>query len=118
MGRGLGRLQKAILAIAHERHGRSPLDYVSAREILIAHYGFPTNGKPVSKRASPAFDRGAVGLGRYLTASVAVAQCFNRLAARGLVERRPRRGVSLTGAGVKRARAMNINTHTNDIICP
>jgi hypothetical protein len=37
------------------------------REILISHYGFPMNDKPINKyRGSLVFDRKAIGYRRYM----------------------------------------------------
>jgi hypothetical protein len=106
MGRGLGKLQKAILVIAYEKHNRNSTNFVDAREILIKHYKFPTNGRPASSNRGLVFDRRAIGFKQYMSASVTVAQCFNRLAAKGLVERQFCYGITLTRAGVRQARAI------------
>ncbi|HUK99782.1 MAG TPA: hypothetical protein VLX29_02885 [Nitrospirota bacterium] len=98
----------AILTIAYEKYRQDAAAYVSAREILVEHYGFPIKGKYVGAgRCAPIFDRREIGVKRYMSASVTVAQCFNRLTAKGLVERRYCYGIRLTGVGVRRVKEIN-----------
>ena len=111
MGRGLGSLQKAILAIAHERSEQDPYAYVDAREVLIRHYRFPTSGKHLKEhKLSLVFDRRGIGCKRYMSANVTIAQCFNRLARKGLVERCYGHGVRLTRVGIRQ-----VNEYRNSI---
>ena len=107
MGKGLGNLQRAILLVAYEKYMRNSAAYVSAREILIGYYGFPTNGKPLNRYSSSlVFDRRVIGFRRYMSASVTIVQCFNRLMVRGFVERDVGHGIRLTRAGAKQAREL------------
>ncbi len=118
MGRGLGCLQKSILAIAYELYTQNPLAFVDAREILIKHYKFPTNGRPPSTNKGLAFDRRIIGFQRYMSASVTIAQCFNRLAERGLVERQCGYGVRLTKTGARRVRKILLQKRVTPVLVP
>jgi hypothetical protein len=107
MGRGLGHVQKAVLRIALEKQQMGGSGQVYARDVLSRVYGFPTSVD--LDRARPGalvFDRRRIGVRRYHSASVTVARAFDRLAARGLVERRYGYGVRLTELGAERAKSL------------
>lgn len=99
MTKGLSKLQKKILQIAHKNQGN-----ILARDVLAEVYGFPANiqGK---KMGGMVFSRRAIGERRYQSASVSVARAFNRLAKRGLAHRQYS-GVTLTEAGVRIAESL------------
>lgn len=112
MSRGLGKLQKAILQIAYRKQKEDCDARVMARDVLIEYYGFPSlvdiSTAPIG---CPAFSVQWIGRKRYMSASVTVAQCFDRLAARGLVERVYGEGVRLTEAGSKVTEASRLINH-------
>src|SRR5208337_4656647 len=80
MGTGLGSLQRAILKLCLERYP----DYIAPKHVLCTYYEFPINGNMESKHV---FNRNAIGVKRYQSASASIQQAFNRLEKRGLIER-------------------------------
>ena len=96
MGKGLGPLQKAILRIAYKKRNEDSL--VSARDVLKEYYKFPVSHLPKSYNFFP---REYIGVNRYMSKSVTVAQCFNRLMERGLIHRFYGEGIKLTRKGIK-----------------
>ncbi len=78
---------------------------VYARDVLSRVYGFPTTvDLDTARPGGLVFDRRQIGVARYRSASTTVARCFDRLAARGLVERMY--GVRLTERGAERAKSL------------
>ncbi len=109
MVKGLSKLQKEILKIAYRN--RSPLsEYgdVTNSEVLIEVYNFPahppgpyhTSGKP------QIFNRVEIGINKYKAASVSIVKSFDRLAERGLAQRKQNHGIILTEEGMKIAKAL------------
>ncbi len=110
MGKGLSQLQKSILIIARRNRGRR-LGYstcdVTNRDVLIEVYGFRPLYSPEKKRnGCMIFDRQAIGINRYRSASVSVAKAFNRLVKRGLARREYNHGIILTGGGLRIAKTL------------
>ena len=116
MGRGLSQLQKSILIIARRNRGRRwkpggrwryrDGDVVN-REVLIKVYGFRPLYNPQKKRnGCTIFDRRAIGINRYRSASVAVVKAFNRLTKRGLARREYNHGIILTDEGLRVAKTL------------
>jgi hypothetical protein len=104
MGKGLGPLQIAILQLAYKKPDKSKYDFdISARSVLIEYYNFPVSHNPNYRTSI--FDRNLIGMKRYMSKSVTVAQCFNRLMDRGLVKRRYGQGIKLTRAGLRAAKS-------------
>jgi hypothetical protein len=89
--KGLSRLQRTILSLAAEKE--TPC--IEPWEILHRVYGFE-----ITRSGRLRFDRGRIGIKRYLAATVSVCKALNRLAARGLGERVPNRGIYLKAAGL------------------
>lgn len=107
MSRGLGQTQRAILRIGFKRSVSGQNDaVVSARDILITHYGFPPiRSLKSARRNAIMFRKADIGPSRYNSVSVAVCHSFNGLMRRGLVERaRWGGGFKLTREGVKLAK--------------
>ena len=98
MEKGLSELQKKILIMG----SRNPDGGVSSSEVLTEVYGFPVTG-----HGKMLFDRNFIGVKRYQSASVSVAKAFNRIASRGLAERKFNYGIKMTEAGWKVAKGLN-----------
>jgi hypothetical protein len=109
MGKGLSELQKCILKIAIKNFCAGSHEYiVPNREVLIEYYGFePICDLEGKLNRTQIFDRRAIGINRYRSASVAVVKAFNRLIWRRLAQRSYYGGISLTAAGVKAAKAIS-----------
>ena len=106
MMKRLSKLQKQIIQLAHRNKGS-----VLARNVLVGAYGFLTiTDIEAAKPGALVFNRKLIGPKRYQAASVAVARSFNRLAARGLVQRQYNRGITLTGQGVQVAKGLTPET--------
>ncbi len=108
MGKGLSELQKKILEMAYKNRNRgSGSGDVTNREVLIGYYGFKPSCSPQEKRnGAIIFDRQAIGINLYRSASVSVAKAFNRLADKGLAQREYCHGIILTGEGLKVAKTL------------
>ncbi len=106
MGKGLSELQKKILKMAYKNRGPGSGD-VTNREVLIEVYGFRPLYSPQEKRnGAIIFDRQAIGINLYRSASVSVAKAFNRLAGRGLGQREYGYGIILTNEGFRVAETL------------
>ncbi len=106
MGKGLSELQKKILEMAYTNRTRGSGD-VTNREVLIEVYGFRPLYSPQEKRnGAIIFDRQAIGINRYRSASVSVAKAFNRLAERDLARRKYCHGIILADEGFKVAKTL------------
>jgi hypothetical protein len=106
MGRGLSELQKTILRMAHRNQGN-----VENKDVLIEYYMFPTHAPgPSHESGTPQiFNRNAIGINRYRSASVSVVKAFNRLVKRGLAVREYNHGIVLTAKGNKMVRVLMKN---------
>lgn len=110
MSRGLGQTQRAILRIGFFKRAVSGQNdvIVSARDILVTHYGF-TPIRPIKSawRNALVFRKADIGLRRYNSVSVTVCHSFNGLIRRGLAERvKLGYGIKLTREGVKLAKTI------------
>jgi hypothetical protein len=108
MGKGLSELQIKILKMAYKNRNRgSGSGDVTNREVLIGVYGFrPLYSLQEKRNGAIIFDRQAIGINLYRSASVSVAKAFNRLADRGLARRKYGHGIILTDEGFKVAETL------------
>jgi hypothetical protein len=92
--KGLGKLQRSILALAEKQDGE-----VFARDVLINVFGFKPFRSIFMRWPRPGalvFCKPSIGRARYNSASVSVCKSFNRLVRRRLAERIPG-GIRLKG---------------------
>ena len=88
----LSTLQRSILRMAYERHGRgrreknpTPVDLYYA-EILAEHFGFPVSWyDPASHPGSHHFSRSEIGPRTYDAAQASLSRAVRRIEQRGLV---------------------------------
>ena len=109
MSRGLGQTQRAILRIGFFKRAVSGQDViVSARDILVTHYGFtPIRSIKSAWRNALVFRKADIGTRQYNSVSVTVCHSFNGLIRRGLAERvKMGYGIKLTREGVKLAKTI------------
>ena len=108
MARGLSELQQTILKMAYREQHRNQHRWdkfggVTNKGVLIEFYRFPfhPSAAETTSGTPQIFNRQEIGVSRYLSASVSVTKAFNRLAERGLVQRRYNHGILLTEKGFK-----------------
>ncbi len=92
--KGLGKLQRSILALAEKQDGE-----VFARDVLIHVFGFRPFRRIFMQWPRPGalvFRKADIGSARYNSASVSICKSFNRLVRRRLAERISG-GIRLTG---------------------
>ena len=111
MAKGLSTLQKTILLLAIRNFGdRTKIYGVANREVLIKYYGFEPYCETEGKRnGTQIFDRRAIGIKRYRSASVSVVKAFSRLVDRGLAYRELNYGIVLTEEGTRVAKELLLN---------
>ena len=110
MEKGLSKLQKGVLKLTYGKHIKGlPL---TNRDVLIEIYGFIplVDHKSVSLSAL-IFDRQAIGIKRYNSASVSTARVFGRLRDRGLINWRHHYGITLAPKGIEVVKRLNLRVH-------
>lgn len=85
----LSKLQRTIIALAHDQERITPAD------VKAAYYGFPFR-----RKGQFAFSVPEIGFSKYRAAGVSVSRALATLRKKGLVER-VWHGVRLTGEGQK-----------------
>jgi hypothetical protein len=115
MAKGLSTLQKTILLLAIRNFDDSTKNCgVSNKEVLIEYYKFrPCCDTERKRNGTKIFDRRAIGINRYRSASVAVVKAFDRLLNRGFARRTQNYGILLTEAGIKVALAIALKQREN-----
>jgi hypothetical protein len=108
MAKELSALQKTILLLAIRNAGiRLKNCGVTNREVLIEYYKFrPCCDTERKRNGTKIFDRRAIGINRYRSASVAAVKAFDRLVDRGFARRKHNYGILLTETGIKVALAI------------
>lgn len=103
MGKGLSKLQKGILLLAYRNR-----NICLVRDVLIKVYQFPTKGNiQGAKPGALIFERKAIGLKKYQSASVTIVKSFNRLIRRALASKQYY-GINLTPTGTKLAEKIKV----------
>jgi hypothetical protein len=115
MAKGLSTLQKTILLLAIRNVGDHTKNYgISNREVLIEYYTFlPCCDIERKRNGTKIFDRRAIGINRYRSASVSVVKAFDRLVDRRFARRKHNYGILLTEAGIKFALAIALKQLKN-----